>query len=382
MSSRRAKFLLVSTAGIGAALAIAGADVALRATPTAAPSSSTAALANPDVGTGTSIGYTRAPNFTLTDQDNRPTSLTDFRGKVVALAFVDSHCTTICPLMTESMLQALRLLGPAASRVQLIGIDANPLATKIADVAAYTRAHHMQGRWRFLTGPLPDLKRVWRSYHVYVAAVDNDIDHQPIIVLIDGRGRERTVYSTQMSYEGVMQQAQLLAAGISRLLPGHPPVEDLVSLKYIPPLEPSAIVRLTGIGAQGAAVVLGKGHPHLLLFFAGWLTEDTDLHGRIAVLDDYAAQARQHGWPAPVAVDELPTEGSNSAARRAVADLAAALRTPIVDDERGRLGDGYGVQDLPWFVLTSASGRILWHYDGWLSAHSLDQQVRSMIPAP
>ncbi|MDE3068432.1 MAG: hypothetical protein KGJ60_12910 [Verrucomicrobiota bacterium] len=53
--------------------------------------------------------------------------------------------------------------------------------------------------------------------------------------------------------------------------------------------------------------------------------------------------------------------------------------TAIVEDIQGRLSDGYGVQDLPWFVLTSSSGRILWHHDGWLSSDALGQQVRAAL---
>src|SRR5437763_11194478 len=40
----------------------------------------------------------QAPDFTLTDQFNRPVSLSSFRGRVVILAFNDSECTTVCPL--------------------------------------------------------------------------------------------------------------------------------------------------------------------------------------------------------------------------------------------------------------------------------------------
>ncbi|HVB86059.1 MAG TPA: SCO family protein, partial [Candidatus Dormibacteraeota bacterium] len=123
---------------------------------------------NQDVDPGSSAGDIPAPNFVLRDQLGRETSLAQFRGKVVLIAFVDSHCTTICPLTTESMVEALRLLGPAAADVQLIGINANPLALQVSDVAAYTDAHEMQGRWRFLTGSLPQLKKVWRDYNVYV----------------------------------------------------------------------------------------------------------------------------------------------------------------------------------------------------------------------
>jgi cytochrome oxidase Cu insertion factor (SCO1/SenC/PrrC family) len=378
--------LPLTIVGIAAAVAIAfgiGAAVALLRDDhgSATLTSISAALSNPDVSPGTSIGDAPAPDFSLVDQNGRPTSLEDFRGKVVVLAFIDSHCTTICPLMTESMMQALRLLGPAASGVQLIGIDANPLATKVADVAAYTRAHYMRGRWRFLTGPLPALESVWRRYHVYVAAVHDDIDHQPIIALIDRRGRERAIYDAQMSYEGVLQQADLLAEGISRLLPGHPLVRGGVSLRYVPPLKPASMVQLTAIGKSDESVDLGKGHPHLLLFFAGWLTEDSDLRTDLAALDGYAVLARQHGWPPPVAVDERPTEGTGIAARQAVVNLAVSLRTPVVEDAEGRIGDGYGVQDLPWFVLTSASGRALWHHDGWLSLQALAAKVKGAIGA-
>jgi cytochrome oxidase Cu insertion factor (SCO1/SenC/PrrC family) len=381
MTILRTKHLLLTVAGVAAAVAIVVTVATSRIGHIAPHTSAAAALANPDVSTGSSIGDRPAPRFALFDQDGHPTSLEDFRGKVVVLAFVDSHCTTICPLMTESMLQAQRLLGPAASEVELIGIDANPLATKVTDVAAYTRAHHMEGRWRFLTGPLPDLERVWRAYHVYVAAVHNDIDHQPIVVLIDGRGRERTIYATQMSYEGILQQAEIIAEGISRLLPGDPPVRDELSLKYVPPLKPATVVQLTAVGKREQSVDLGKDHPHLLLFFAGWLTEDSDLRAGLAALDAYARVAHQHGWPPPAGVDELPTESSASAAREAVETLATALRTPIVQDRQGRLADGYGVEDLPWFVLTSASGRVLWHHDGWLSARALAGNVQRVLAA-
>src|SRR6266705_2760845 len=85
----------------------------------AAPdATSRAALANPGLDPGTPLLGRPAPGFELTDQ---------FRGQVVLLAFVDSRCTTICPLTTVSMTEAVRLLGPgAAGRVQLLGVDANP----------------------------------------------------------------------------------------------------------------------------------------------------------------------------------------------------------------------------------------------------------------
>jgi cytochrome c biogenesis protein CcmG/thiol:disulfide interchange protein DsbE len=50
------------------------------------------------------------------------------------------------------------------------------------------------------------------------------------------------------------------------------------------------------------------------------------------------------------------------------------------------VADGYGVQDEPWFVLTSGSGRVLWFYDvatqGLLSPAALTKDVRAALRAP
>ncbi len=321
-----------------------------------------------------------APNFALRNQYGRLTSLAQFRGKVVVLTFVDPYCTQICPLTTQSMVEALHMLGPsAASRVQLLGIDANPLKTKVSDVAAYTRAHGLEGRWLFLTGSLAQLKRVWHSYHVYVAAVGNNIDHEAVVFLIDGRGRERKVYSTPMSYGEIGLQASTMARGISKLLPSHPPVLRDVSFHLAPSLAPSDSASLPALGAQGQEVVLGAKHAHLMLFFASWLDESTNLQERLATLDAYAVQARRNRWPVPVAVDEITTEPSPSAARKTLAPVAAKLHTPIIEDSDGRLADGYQVDDLPWYVLSSRSGKILWRHDGWLSTAKLDRDVRAAL---
>ena len=333
-------------------------------------------VANQDVSTGSTLDVP-APDFKLRDQNNQPVSLKQFRGKVVVMAFIDSHCTTICPLTTQSMLDALRLLGPAAKNVQLIGINSNLEATGISDVAAYTKAHQMQGRWEFLTGSLAKLKAVWRDYHVYVAALRNDIDHEPVFYLIDPAGHERVLYVTQMSYEGIAQQAQILADGIARLLPGQPAVRQTVSLKYVPPLTPSQALKLASTDSK--PVMLGPGHPHLIMFFAGWLDEDTSLPAKLATFGRYATMARRHHWPAPLVIDEVSTGPAPATAQQALTRFASASHIPVVKDTGGRLADGYGVQDLPWFVLISRSGRIIWQHDGWLSATALDHAVKSAV---
>ena len=341
-------------------------------------SARTAASSNQDIDPGTFAGDTPAPDFQLVDQTGRKTSLALFRGKVALIAFVDSQCTTICPLTTESMVEALRLLGPAAANVQLLGINANPLALKVSDVAAYTRVHEMQGKWRFLTGTLPQLKKVWRDYHVYVSAINNDIDHQSAMMLIDPLGREHKAYLTQMSYEGVAPQAQILADDIANLLPGRAAAQT-ASLAYIPPLNPNAAAVQMPVADRQRTIAVGGPQAQLLLFFASWLDQNSNVATEIRDLDRYAARARRKGWPLPVAVDELTTESSTANGQKFVAQISAETRTPIVEDANGRLGDGYGVEDLPWYALRSSEGKIIWSHDGWLSSAELQRQVSAAL---
>jgi cytochrome oxidase Cu insertion factor (SCO1/SenC/PrrC family) len=333
-----------------------------------------AAAANQDLDPGTPLGGLAAPGFRLVNQFGQPMSLSQFRGKVVILAFTDSECTTICPLTTVSMVEARDLLGAAGDQVQLLGIDANPKATAVSDVMAYSRSHGMVSQWDFLTGSPAQLRAVWKAYHVYVQIQAGQIDHTPALYVIDQRGREQKLYLTQMAYASAGQQAQVLAEEAASLLPGHPRLASQRSLAYIGGLAPTARAVLPAV--SGGSVTLGPGRPRLLVFFATWLTETSDLRARLTALSRYARAARRGRLPRLVAVDEAATEPSPGAARAYLKQLGRPLGYPVALDTAGRLADGYGVQDQPWYVLTAASGKIVWKHDGWLSVAALEAAAR------
>src|SRR5579859_7927680 len=229
-----------------------------------------AAEMNPNLDLGSSLGGIAAPDIKLVNQFGQPMSLSQFRGKVVMLAFEDSQCTTVCPLTTQSMLQAKQLLGAAGEGVQLLGVDANPDATTVADVLAYSRAHGMVNQWDFLTGSLAQLKSVWGAYHIAVQVEQGQIDHTPALFVIDQQGRERKLYLTQMAYSSIGQSAQVLADELSSLLPGHPHVASQGSLASITVQGPADHVALSS-ATDDTRVTLGPGSPHLVLFFATWV---------------------------------------------------------------------------------------------------------------
>ena len=357
-------------------VAACGTTVSGTANPAAQASSGQmqAAAANPDLDPGTSLGGDPAPGFRLVNQFGQPMSLSRFRGKVVILAFTDSQCTTVCPLTTASMLEARELLGAAGDQVQLLGVDANPQATAVSDVMAYSRAHGMVNQWDFLTGSPAQLKAAWKAYHIYVQIQAGRIDHTPALYVIDQRGRERKVYLTTMAYDSIGQAAQILAEEAASLLPGHPKLASQRSLAHIGGLAPTARARLNAV--PSGSVTLGPGRPRLVLFFATWLAETSDLRAQLTALSRYARAARHGKLPQLVAVDEAATEPSPDAARSFIAQVDRPLSYPVALDASGRLADGYGVQDQPWFVLTSASGKIVWKHDGWLPVTALKAAAR------
>ncbi len=334
-----------------------------------------AADANPNLDPGSSLGGAKAPNFTLTSQFGQPVSLSSFRGKVVILAFTDSECTTVCPLTTQSMLAAKDLLGKAGDQVQLLGVDANPQATSVSDVMSYSQAHGMVNHWDFLTGTLPRLQAVWKAYHIYVQIVHGQIDHTPAVYIIDTRGSEQKIYMTSMAYTSITQSAQVMAQEAASLLPGHPALARTESLASITGLGPAKSVTVPSVPA--GSLTLGPGAPHLVMFFATWLDETSDLRSELTGLNQYVQAAHADGLPALTAIDEETSEPSLAAVRSFVAGFHGTLSYPVGLDETGRLADGYGVQDQPWFVLTSASGAVLWHHDGWLPVSQLIAAVHA-----
>jgi cytochrome oxidase Cu insertion factor (SCO1/SenC/PrrC family) len=373
-------------AGRRGPLALAGALMACLALAACGGSSAVSGLANVPtsnrgVDPGSSLGGHVAPNFTLLDQFGRRVTLSQFRGKAVLLAFVDSHCTTVCPLTTEGMVQALRMLGHSARDVQLVGIDANPDATRVADVRDYSVAHDMMHSWVFLTGSVAQLKHVWKDYDVYVQAVAGNIDHEAATYLIRPDGREQSVYLTQMSYASVPQQAVVLADATAAVLRSHPAVANTVNLSYRSGIAPTASISLPVVGGSpsGGIVRLGHGRPHLVVFFATWTDENTNLTTQLLALNDYQRIAARRDWPPVVAIDEATTEPSPTALSSALARLPAKLDYPVVADRTGRIADGYDVQDEPWVELVSASGKILFSNDGWFPTAALERAVQKAL---
>ncbi len=164
-----------------------------------------------------------APDFKLTDQFGHSVALSSLRGHEVVLAFIDSRCKTLCPLTAQIMYDAKVALGAsAASRVELVAINANPTATSVAAVQAWSIAHGMLHQWVFLTGTAQQLWSVYHLYHVYVqVGSDGEVVHDPKSFIIDAQGHERLYFETldSSSQSDLRSQEIGLEAGMRQWLP-------------------------------------------------------------------------------------------------------------------------------------------------------------------
>ena len=60
-------------------------------------------------------------------------------------------------------------------------------------------------------------------------------------------------------------------------------------------------------------------------------------------------------------MDEASVEPSSSTLTNFLRRLPHPLSYPVAIDRSGKLADGYQVLGLPWFVLVSPTGRILYY---------------------
>ena len=151
-----------------------------------------------------SVPGIRAPGFTLTDQNGHVLSLASLRGKVVVLQFMDPHCTDICPIVSAEFVKAYHDLGPLAGKVVFAAVNVNAYHARVQDMAKYTRAQALNTipSWHFFTGPVPELKSVWRGYdiQVYAPNPNADVQHTSAVYFIDPQGRERFLASPEVDH--------------------------------------------------------------------------------------------------------------------------------------------------------------------------------------
>ena len=106
-----------------------------------------------------------APDFTLTDQDGKPYTLSAQRGHAVALFFGYAHCPDVCPTTLAALARAKRKLGAAGANFDVVLVTVDPARDNPAVLKRYVRL--FDPSFTGLTGTAAQLGPVYDAYHVY-----------------------------------------------------------------------------------------------------------------------------------------------------------------------------------------------------------------------
>lgn len=143
---------------------------------------------------GTFVGSTppgsiAMPGFTLRDYDGTAVASEDLRGKVVVLTFLDTKCTEACPIIAGEVAEAWRLLSPGERRQAVaVAISTDPRDDTPASIRAFLRRHRALGTFRYLAGPIPEMKRLWSSFQILSSFESGDADTHSAPVRVYSRG--------------------------------------------------------------------------------------------------------------------------------------------------------------------------------------------------
>lgn len=129
----------------------------------------------------TTVDYA-VPDVMLLNQAGDSVGLRDIlkSDKPVALNFIFTTCSTVCPVMTATFAQMQRELGASADELLLVSVSIDPEFDRPAVLQAYAYKFDATDNWTFLTGDSDEVTQVLTSFDSYAGSKMN---HQPVTLL-------------------------------------------------------------------------------------------------------------------------------------------------------------------------------------------------------
>jgi protein SCO1/2 len=130
--------------------------------------------------------------FALVDQDGKPITDADMRGKPFLIFFGYTHCPDVCPTTLFELSEVMNVLGKDANGLRALFVTVDPERDTPAVMKDYLSSFdpHVRGA----TGNPQQVAQVEKAYRVYAKKVpttdgDYSMDHSAIVYLMDKQGR-------------------------------------------------------------------------------------------------------------------------------------------------------------------------------------------------
>jgi protein SCO1/2 len=146
------------------------------------------------------------PDVTVLDEDGKEVRFYSelVKDKIVAINFIFTTCTTVCPPLGATFARLQRSINPElAKEVRLISISVDPAVDTPERLKAWAGKFGAQPGWKLVTGSKSELDKLLRALGGYSAQKE---DHTPTVLIGDAQPNKWTrVY-------GVARYARLAEA--------------------------------------------------------------------------------------------------------------------------------------------------------------------------
>ena len=134
---------------------------------------------------GETLTSLKIPDTIVYDQDGRKLNFyTDLvKGKTVAINFIFTTCTTICPPMTATfrrVQQSLEESAGGSDNIQFISISVDPTTDVPERLKSFAAKFKVGPNWKFITGSKPEIDELLRALGGFVPEKN---DHTPLVLI-------------------------------------------------------------------------------------------------------------------------------------------------------------------------------------------------------
>jgi len=157
---------------------------------------------------GSAIAAVGGP-FHLEDQNGKPISDQDFKGRPFLVFFGYTHCPDVCPTTLFEISEVIKTLGKDADRAGAVFITVDPERDTPAALKDYLSSFdpHLRG----LTGDPAAVEAAIKAYRVYAKKVplkdgDYTMDHTAVVYLMDKDGHFVSPFNLKQTPEAAAEQ--------------------------------------------------------------------------------------------------------------------------------------------------------------------------------
>ena len=159
--------------------------------------------------------------FSLVDERGLPFSEAAMRGKVTIVSFIFTRCDTICPVTAMKLERIQEKTFDVGRDIKLVSFSVDPKYDTPEKLTEFGKRYRADPeRWRFVTGPYPDVYKVVEgSFMTSMMTLPDrpsgvpDIAHGGYFLLVDRELKIRGTYDSDQVHnlDDLMRDARYLA---------------------------------------------------------------------------------------------------------------------------------------------------------------------------